>query len=302
MGLAARPGRGRPGPFTPPRGGRGEVRALAWGARSRSAQVVANAVGFLLGGRQQQAADHCTAGVRLSLSRRAHLDACSCASLCAWTGRCTGIPPLNLLLDGEGGHAARRRSGCSVTLGPGDCPRRRLARPRTAGIVGQLPRVRGRTPGLPRGASARAPRAARLPCSNGSPIAGYRQHSCGNTLQGTPRGGLSSSTPNRRARLAPGTAPEDLVAPRESSKSPMSSPTTGLSTGAPRALRAAVVRRPGQGSLAGALGRAVQHVLLYGRPACPWNAASGVFPDRYGPRNPSCSVVPNCSARTCVSS
>ena len=28
----------------------------------------------------------------------------------------------------------------------------------------------------------------------------------------------------------------------------------------------------------------------------------GVFPDRYGPRNPSCSVVPNCSARTCVSS
>ena len=27
----------------------------------------------------------------------------------------------------------------------------------------------------------------------------------------------------------------------------------------------------------------------------------GVFPDRYGPRNQSCSVVPNCSARTCVS-
>ena len=54
-------------------------------------------------------------------------------------------------------------------------------------------------------------------------------HSYGNTLQGTPRAGLSSSTPNRRARLAPGTAPEDLVAPRESSKSPMSSSTTGPS-------------------------------------------------------------------------
>ena len=55
--------------------------------------------------------------------------------------------------------------------------------------------------------------------------------------------GWSSSTPNRRARLAPGTAHEDLVAPRESSKSPMSSSTTGVrlvrcglrSSGAPRA-------------------------------------------------------------------
>ena len=78
----------------------------------------------------------------------------------------------------------------------------------------------------------------------------------------------------------------------------------GLSTGAPRALRprsaAPRAREPLSGAL-GDQGRAA-HVLLHGRPACPWNLASGVFSDRYGPRNASCSVLPHCSARTCVSS
>ena len=34
--------------------------------------------------------------------------------------------------------------------------------------------------------------------------------------------------------------------------------------------------------------------------ACPWNAASGILADRYGPWNASCSLRLNCSARTCV--
>ena len=66
-------------PSTPSRGGRGEGRALAWGAPCRSAQMVANAGVSSVEGIEQQAAGHCTAAVRLSLSRRAHLDARSCA-------------------------------------------------------------------------------------------------------------------------------------------------------------------------------------------------------------------------------
>ena len=87
------------------------------------------------------------------------------------------------------------------------------------------------------------------------------------------------------AEQPPGTGPGTpqrgpwSPAPRESSESPTSSSsTTRALPGAPRALQRGR-RRPGQGRLAGALGdqgRAA-HVLLHGRPACPWNAASGYF-------------------------
>ena len=83
----------------------------------------------------------------------------------------------------------------SVTLGPGDFPRRRLARPRTAGIVGQLPRGRGRT-GLPRAgatSSVHRPRRARLP----------RRHTAVGLITESPqigvgRGGASSMPPQHR--------------------------------------------------------------------------------------------------------
>ena len=83
-------------PFTPSRGGR--VRSGRWlgvhGPVRR--QAVANAGGFLPGGHQHQAASHYTAGVRLSRSRRAHLDACSCAAEASNWRRPSGYDPERL--------------------------------------------------------------------------------------------------------------------------------------------------------------------------------------------------------------
>ena len=181
----------------------------------------------------------------------------------------------------------------SVTLGPGDFPRRRLARPRTAGIVGQLPRVRGRT-GLPRAGATSSVHLPRVPTRF---VQKYTvRGSAGRVVD------LDAEQPPERPAQAPlegpGRPPSGSRARVRRAQRP------GLSTGAPRALRprsaAPRAREPLSGAL-GDQGRAA-HVLLHGRPACPWNGASGVFSDRYGPRNASCSVLPNCSARTCVSS
>ena len=77
------------------------------------------------------------------------------------------------------------------------------------------------------------------------------------------------------ARNRPRHPPEGPWSPHRGSPTSSSSTTRAL-PGAPRALQRGR-RCPGQGRLAGALGdqgRAA-HVLLHGRPACPWNAASG---------------------------
>ena len=54
-------------------------------------------------------------------------------------------------------------AGGEITAGRGE------PRPRAAGVVGQLPRVRGRTPGLLPLGRPRATSAVRLSCSNGAP-------------------------------------------------------------------------------------------------------------------------------------
>ena len=60
-----------------------------------------------------------------------------------------------------------RISGVPSTWGPGDFHRRRrrAPRPRAAGIAGQLPRVRGRTPGLPPAGRPPVTSAVRPACS-----------------------------------------------------------------------------------------------------------------------------------------
>ena len=64
--------------------------------------------------------------------------------------------------------------------------------------VGQLPRVRGRTPGLPPAGRPAAPLAVRLSCSNGSPIAAPGFYA---RRRDPPRGWYSGpSPPTRRAR------------------------------------------------------------------------------------------------------
>ena len=75
-----------------------------------------------------------------------------------------------------GGGTVRRRRPRRPARSPrpveaGDCPPPAAGGPRpwSAGIVGQLPGVRGRTPGLPPAGRPSPPLAVRLSCSNGSP-------------------------------------------------------------------------------------------------------------------------------------
>ena len=73
-----------------------------------------------------------------------------------------------------------RISGVPSTWGPGDFHRRRrrAPRPRAAGIAGQLPRVRGRTPGLP-------PQGVALHC--GKSVWSRRRGTRGGGRRGLPR-------------------------------------------------------------------------------------------------------------------
>ena len=73
---------------------------------------------------------------------------------------------------GRRGRVVDRTNGFPSTLGRGiSTAGRGEPLHRATGIVGQLSRVRGRTPGLPPAGRPPAPLAVRLSCSNGSPIA-----------------------------------------------------------------------------------------------------------------------------------
>ena len=149
-----------------------------------------------------------------------------------------------------------------------------------------------------------------------STILGYRPHSCRNTrvrarlepsgaheagpgAVKTPQGALSGGPRASSPRTWPRARPLGGALRRSGRARPRRTPSdrpsreSSLTTGWVAALEDAhqlPSSRPAEG-------RASPRST-----ACPLNAASSVLSDRYGTRNASCSMLLNCSARTCICS